>query len=114
MINLILNKILKKEQNQLSTSKTCYAKTHYVKIILEVEYITRKSVMIYSNSYEITHDNHPVFIKLREEKTKEYTDAIKAIHINLDDKSSEFININNSILIKKSDFTNARIIYKHE
>jgi nitrate reductase gamma subunit len=109
MINLIINKILKKEQKQLSTPKT-----HYVKIILEVEYVTGKSVMIYSNSYEITHDNHPVFIKLREEKTKEYTDAIKAIHINLDDKSSEFININNSILIKKSDFTNARILYKYE
>ena len=109
MINLIINKILKKEQKQLSTPKT-----HYVKIILEVEYVTGKSVMIYSNSYEITHDNHPVFIKLREEKTKEYTDAIKAIHVNLDDKSSEFININNSILIKKSDFTNARILYKYE
>jgi len=109
MINLIINKILKKEQKQLSTPKT-----HYVKIILEVEYVTGKSVMIYSNSYEITHDNHLVFIKLREEKTKEYTDAIKAIHINLDDKSSEFININNSILIKKSDFTNARILYKYE
>lgn len=109
MINLIINKILKKEQKQLSTPKT-----HYVKIILEVEYVTGKSVMIYSNSYEITHDNHPVFIKLREEKTKEYTDAIKAIHINLDDKSSEFININNSILIKKSNFTNARILYKYE
>ena len=109
MINLIINKILKKEQKQLSTPKT-----HYVKIILEVEYITRKSVMIYSNSYEITHDNHSVFIKLREEKTKEYTDAIKAIHINLNNKDSEFININDNILIKKSDFTNARILYKYE
>lgn len=113
MINLILNKLLKKEQKQLSLDSRI-KKRHYIKIILEVEYLTGKLGMVYSNTNEVTSDDRETFIKLKEEKTKEYVEAIKAIHINLDDKSSEFINVNNNILIKKSDFTNARIVYKYE
>ena len=46
----------------------------------------------------------------KEKTLKEYEQLIKNIHTQLDDKSSEYIILNGSFLLKKVDFVNVRVI----
>lgn len=58
----------------------------------------------------IETDDTNVYAERKEKTLKEYEQTIKTIHKELDDKSSEYITLNDSFLLKKIDFVNVRII----
>ncbi len=57
----------------------------------------------------IETDDTNVYAERKEKTLKEYEQTIKNIHKELDDKSSEYIILNDSFLLKKIDFVNVRI-----
>lgn len=57
----------------------------------------------------IQTDDVNVYTEKKEKVVKEYEQLIKTIHKELDDKSSEYIVLNDSFLLKKVDFVNVKI-----
>lgn len=57
----------------------------------------------------IETDDVNVYTEKKEKAVKEYEQLIKTIHKELDDKSSEYIVLNGSFLLKKVDFVNVKI-----
>lgn len=58
----------------------------------------------------IETDDTNVYAERKEKTLKEYEQTIKNIHKELDNKSSEYIILNDSFLLKKVDFVNVRVI----
>lgn len=58
----------------------------------------------------IETDDTNVYAERKEKVVKEYEQTIKNIHKELDNKSSEYIILNDSFLLKKVDFVNVRVI----
>ncbi len=58
----------------------------------------------------IETDDTNVYAERKEKTLKEYEQTIKNIHKELDNKSSEYIILNDSFLLKKVDFVNIRVI----
>jgi len=58
----------------------------------------------------IETDDVFIYAERKEKTLKEYEQLIKNIHTQLDDKSSEYIILNGSFLLKKVDFVNVRVI----
>ena len=58
----------------------------------------------------IETDDTNVYVERKEKTLKEYEQTIKNIHKELDNKSSEYITLNDSFLLKKVDFVNVRVI----
>jgi hypothetical protein len=55
-----------------------------------------------------------MFNEGKEKQVKAFSAIIKDVHEKLDDKSSDFICVGESMLLKKSDFINARIVYNYK
>lgn len=111
----ILN-IFKKKSLEPETPKieTLLPEQHYVKISLEVEYLLGKQLYIYTSNYVVTCENEQMFNEGKEKQVKAFSAIIKDVHEKLDDKSSDFICVGESMLLKKSDFVNARIVYNYK
>ena len=58
----------------------------------------------------IETDDVFVYAERKEKTLKEYEQVIKNIHKELNDKSSDYIILNESFLLKKVDFVNVRVI----
>jgi hypothetical protein len=110
----ILN-IFKKKPSEPETSKieSLLPEPHYVKISLEIEYLSDKKSCIYTNHYAVTCENEQIFNECEEKQYKIFSAIIKDIHEKLDDKSSDYIRVGESMLLKKSDFVNARIVWNY-
>jgi len=111
----ILN-IFKKKSLEPETPKieTLLPEQHYVKISLEVEYLLGKQLYIYTANYTINAENEQLFNESKEKQAKVFNEIIKDIHEKLDDKSSDYVRVGESMLLKKSDFVNARIVYNYK
>ena len=111
----ILN-IFKKKSSESEASKieTLFPEQHYVKISLEVEYLLGKEPYIYTTNYTINAENEQLFNESKEKQVKILNAIIKDIHQKLDDKSSDFISIDGAMLLKKSDFVNAKIVCNYK
>jgi hypothetical protein len=107
----ILN-IFKKKPSESETSKIerLLPEQHYVKISLEIEYLSDKKSCIYTNHRTITCENEQMFNEGEEKQIKIFNAIIKDIHEKLDDKSSDYILVGESMLLKKIDFINAMIV----
>jgi hypothetical protein len=81
-------------------------------IILEIVYLdgSPHGRLMYTRSCTINAESEKDYTDTRVKKLKEFSDIVTAIHKNLDDKSSEYISVDDSLLIKKSEFQNAKII----
>jgi len=111
----ILN-LFKKKPSESETPKieTLLPEQHYVKISLEVEYLLGKQLYIYTSNYVVTCENEQMFNEGKEKQTKIFNAIIKDIHEKLDDKSSDYVCVGESMLLKKSDFVNARIVFNYK
>ena len=111
----ILN-IFKKKPSESETPKIemLLPEPHYVKISLEIEYLLGKQLYIYNTNYTIKAENEQLFNESKEKQVKILNAIIKDIHEKLDDKSSDYVRVGESMLLKKSDFVNARIVYNYK
>ncbi len=111
----ILNIFKKKpSQPEITKIESLLPEQHYVKISLEVEYLLGKQLYIYTSNYVVTCENEQLFNEGKEKQAKIFSAIIKDIHEKLDDKSSDYIRVGESMLLKKSDFVNARIVYNYK
>lgn len=115
-INMKILNLFKKKPSEPEVSKieTLLPEPYYVKISLEVEYLLGKQLYIYTTNYTINAENEQLFNESKEKQAKVFNEIIKDIHQKLDDKSSEYICVGESMLLKKSDFVNARIVYNYK
>ena len=115
-INMNILNIFKKKLSEPKTPKieTLLPEQHYVKISLEVEYLLGKQLYIYNSNYVVTCENEQMFNEGKEKQAKIFSAIIKDIHEKLDDKSSDYVRVGESMLLKKSDFVNARIVYNYK
>jgi hypothetical protein len=111
----ILN-IFKKKPSEPEAAKieTLLPEQHYVKISLEIEYLLGKQLYIYNTNYTIKTENEQLFNESKEKQVKILNAIIKDIHEKLDDKSSDYVCVGEAMLLKKSDFVNARIVYNYK
>ncbi len=111
----ILN-LFKKKPSEPEASKieTLLPEPYYVKISLEVEYLLGKQLYIYTTNYTINAENEQLFNESKEKQAKVFNEIIKDIHQKLDDKSSDYVRVGEAMLLKKSDFVNARIVYNYK
>jgi len=111
----ILN-IFKKKPSEPETPKieTLFPEQRYVKISLEIEYLLGKQLYIYTSNYVVTCENEQMFNEGKEKQTKIFNAIIKDIHEKLDKKSSDYVCVGESMLLKKSDFVNARIVFNYK
>jgi hypothetical protein len=115
-INMKILNLFKKKPSEPEASKieTLLPEQHYVKISLEVEYLLGKQLYIYNSNYVVTCENEQMFNEGKEKQSKIFSAIIKDIHEKLDDKSSDYVRVGESMLLKKSDFVNARIVYNYK
>ena len=111
----ILNLFKKKpSQPEITKIESLLPEQHYVKISLEVEYLLGKQLYIYNTNYTIKAENEQLFNESKEKQAKVFNEIIKDIHEKLDDKSSDYVRVGESMLLKKSDFVNARIVFNYK
>jgi hypothetical protein len=115
LINYLKN-LFKKKPSEPKTPKieTLLPKQHYVKISLEVEYLLHKQLYLNTSNYIVTCENEQMFNEGKEKQTKILNAIIKDIHQKLDDKSGDYVCVGESMLLKKSDFVSARIVYNYK
>ena len=111
----ILNIFKKKpSQPEITKIESLLPEQHYVKISLEIEYLLGKQLYIYTTNYTINAENEQLFNESKEKQAKVFNEIIKDIHEKLDDKSSDYVRVGEAMLLKKSDFVNARIVYNYK
>ena len=115
-INMKILNIFKKKPSEPETPKIeiLFPEQHYVKISLEIEYLLGKQLYIYNTNYTIKAENEQLFNESKEKQVKILNAIIKDIHEKLNDKSSDYVCVGESMLLKKSDFVNARIVYNYK
>ena len=115
-INMNILNLFKKKPSEPEITKieSLLPEPYYVKISLEVEYLLGKQLYIYNTNYTINAENEQLFNESKEKQAKIFNAIIKDIHEKLDDKSSDYIRVGESMLLKKSDFVNARIVYNYK
>jgi len=115
-INMNILNIFKKKPSEPEAAKieTLLPEQHYVKISLEIEYLLGKQLYIYNTNYTIKTENEQLFNESKEKQVKILNAIIKDIHEKLDDKSSDYVRVGEAMLLKKSDFVNARIVFNYK
>ena len=115
-INMNIFNLFKKKslEPEIPKIETLLPEQHYVKISLEVEYLLGKQLYIYTTNYVVTCENEQMFNEGKEKQTKIFNAIIKDIHEKLDDKSSDYVCVGEAMLLKKSDFVNARIVFNYK
>jgi hypothetical protein len=94
---------------------TAIPKTHFEKIKLEICFMDGNKYCSYNQSCTITNESLVQFKTDRDSVYKKYNATIQKIHEDIDSKTSDYVSIDNcNLLIKKSDFLNARIVGEDE
>ena len=111
MINYLKNLFKKPETTPVEQTKYKYSPKYRREISLVVTYNQPDGEGYQYKQWEtIETDDVFIYAERKEKTLKEYEQLIKNIHTQLDDKSSEYIILNGSFLLKKVDFVNVRVI----
>lgn len=108
MINYIKNLFKKPETTPVEQTKK-YKYRREISLVVTYNQPDGEGYQ-YKQWETIETDDTNVYAERKEKTLKEYEQTIKTIHKELDDKSSEYITLNDSFLLKKIDFVNVRII----
>lgn len=100
----------KKKEKQIAAKP----KTHFEKIKIEICFMDGDRYCKYNESSVVANENLSQFKTDRESVYKKYNAMIQKVHEDLCNKTSDYICVNNYLLIKKSDFLNARIVGEDE
>ena len=108
MINYLKNLFKKPETTPVEQPKK-YKYNREISLVVTYNQPDGKGYQ-YKQWETIETDDIKVYAERKEKVVKESEQVIRNIHKELNDKSSEYIILNDSFLLKKVDFVNVRVI----
>lgn len=86
-----------------------YPKIHKVEISHIISYKENDGIFEYKSFKNIESDSLDTFNKEKEKYINDYQELNKSIYNSLNNTECDYISINDTMILKKSDFVNAKI-----
>ena len=111
-MNFIIN-LFKKKQQETKPDILLFPKLYVAEISHLVSYKEDDTINQYKSFKLIETENEEIFNQRKEEYITLYKSINKAIYESVNNNTLEYINIEDTFIIRKSDFVNAKLIIKN-